>query len=320
MGPQVASHLDATFGQPANAPQQAPFTEKQAEPDDTKRWHNVRTWIAYMFTTVCSIIFAAPTIISLQLGTDVDAAFWIGQWGLLALAVPIFLVGQHFYHLWMLGARNRRRRYIFVIVPVVPSVLFMIIGGTYMSMGRHLYGQLGSSDCTSNGPLAAKFWMQEAYEEAHAAYKQCLTRLQTENLGYPVRRHPNLQSCDEWPQLLEGQKTLTPWKGYEVSPGTLRAHQPSNSHRWQYLANVEINHLCGGFCKEGPSLFASYDMTGRHGGACFQFVAFRFLSITHWGIVLFSIGLTVLVLAIPIYLSSRSMLNNVGYKSALTLA
>merc|ERR1719238_2427784 len=110
---------------------------------------------------------AAPTIVCIQLGTDVDSSFWIGRWGLLAIFVPIFLLGQHFYHLWMLQDRRRRRRYLFIIVPIVPAVLFMILGGTYMSLARHLYGQLKSDECSDTGPVPAKFWMQAAYDEAH---------------------------------------------------------------------------------------------------------------------------------------------------------
>lgn len=288
--------------------------------EDFSKWHNVRHFIAYMFTLTAFTILAPPTIISIQLGLDVDASFWIGRWGLMAIAVPIFLFGQHFYHLWMLGDKTRRRRYIFIIVPVLPAVLFMVIGGLYMSSARHLYGQLKSGDCSSNGPIPAKFWMQSAYDEAHSAYDQCITRLTAENQGQPLRRHPNLQSCSEWDDLMHDRQGVVPWKGYKVSPGTLRQHNPSHTHRWQYLADVEANHLCGGFCTQGPALFVSFAHTGRQGGSCAQFVAFRFLSVAHWGMVIFSIGLMVVVLSIPAYIFSRGFLTNMGYKSAVTIA
>lgn len=294
-----------------------PLAPKKEE--DFKRWHNVRHFIAYMFTLTAFTILAAPTMICIQLGSDVDAGFWIGKWGLVAFLVPVFLVGQHFYHLWMLAHPSRRRRYIFLIVPVVPAVFFMIIGGTYMSFGRSLYGALKSEDCSSDGPTPAKYWMQEAYEEAHDAYMVCLKRLQMENYGLPLRRSPNLQSCQEWEVLLSNQQGVIPWKGYKVSRGTLRQHNPSNNFRWQYLADVEANHLCGGFCEKGRSLFVSYDASGRSGGACSQFVAFRFLSIAHWGLVVFVVGAVILLLSIPTYLFSRSFLTSMGYKSGVTM-
>merc|ERR1719478_2094564 len=70
-----------------------PLAPKKEE--DFKRWHNVRHFIAYMFTLTAFTILAAPTMICIQLGSDVDAGFWIGKWGLVAFLVPVFLVGQH---------------------------------------------------------------------------------------------------------------------------------------------------------------------------------------------------------------------------------
>jgi len=312
--------MGAGYGATPDADMGVRVQRVEKENDDFRKWHNIRQFIAYMFTLTAFTVLAAPTIISIQLGMDVDASFWIGRWGLLAIAVPIFLLGQHFYHLWMLSNVNYRRRYIFIVVPILPAVLFMIIGGTYMSFARHLYGQLKSEDCSASSPIPAKFWMQQAYDEAHGAYDTCIKRLETENMGEPLRRHPNLQSCMEWEDLMADKSGVVPWKGYKVSPGTLRQHNPSNEHRWQYLANVEVNHLCGGFCTPGPALFVSYDATGRQGGSCSQFVAFRFLSIMHWGIVVFSLGLLVFVLSIPAYISSRSLLTNMGYKSGVTIA
>lgn len=291
---------------------------EQDKNDDFKRWHNVRHLIAYIFTLTAFVILAPPTIISIQLGMDVDASFWIGKWGLLAIFVPIFLIGQHLYHLWMLSVPSQRRRYLFIIVPVVPAVLFMVIGGTYMSTARHMYGQLKSNDCSLSGPMPAKQWIQMAYEQAHDAYDQCHARLLSENGGLPLRRHPTLQSCAEWKDLLSNRDGVVPWKGYKVSPGTLRQHNPNNKARWQYLADIEATHMCGGFCKPGPSVFVSYSEVGHQGGSCHQFVAFRFLAIQHWGLVIFAIGFLTLVLSIPAYVFSRGFLTSMGYKSAVT--
>lgn len=289
--------------------------------DVTKNGYSVRSFLAYIFTLSMFVIFSAPTIISIQLGLDEDVAFWIGRWGLCALFVPVFLLGQHFYHMWMLAEVNRRRRYIFIIVPIIPAVMFMVIGGIYMSFARNLYGQLKSSDCSEDGALPAKFRMQQAYEIANAAHDKCLARLQEENMGVPLRRHPVLQSCPEWQELLgEKESTVVPWKGYQHTPGTLRQANPSNNHRWKYLARVELNHVCGGFCKSGPAAFVSYDKLGRFGGTCAQFIAFRFLSVMHWGIVVLAIGAVVILLTIPMYIFSRSFLTNMGYKSAITIA
>jgi len=286
----------------------------------------IRTMLANGFTLGCMLAFAAPTLITFQLGMDVDATYWIGRWGLLAVGIPIFILIQHAYHLWMIGHKNRMRRYIFIVVPVVPAVFYMVLGLTYFSVARHMYGQLKSADCDANasntfGP--AKALLQASYEEARTAYGQCLTRMQEENLGTPLQRHVTLQQCQEWDQMVYDEPVaVTPFKGYKTSKGKIRvpAHSTLQEKRWQYLANVELTHLCGGFCTPGQPLFANYDSTGRYGGSCSQFVAHRMLTIMHWGQVIFTIGTAILVLSIVIYLNSRTLLTNIGYKSGITIA
>merc|ERR1719502_1271193 len=117
----------------------------------------------------------------------------------------------------MLQKKQRRRRYIFLVVPVLPAVFFMVVGGTYMSYARHLYGQMRSTDCTVSAEPADKFWLQEAYTQARAAHRRCLSRMKEDNLGAPLRHHPTLQSCEEWSELVEGQQTLVPWQGYRLA-------------------------------------------------------------------------------------------------------
>jgi len=310
---------EASLSEPREEPPRVSKTES------AQKQTRVRRFLAYMFTISNFVLMSAPTIISIKLGMDVDASFWIGRYGLLAVAVPIFIIVQHLYHLMMIDHTPSRRRYIFLVVPVVPAVLFMVIGGIYMSESRYLYGQLRSDDCAVNSAMPEKFAMENAYVQAREAYDQCRARLLKQNMGQPLRRHPNLQSCSEWDELLEGStKGVQPWKGQGISSYsdqlTLRRHNPGHEHRWQYLADVELNHMCGGFCEAGPTLFVSYASTGRQGTSCSQVVAFKFLAIWHWATVVFAIGLVTLVLCIPTYVWSRSYLAALGYKSAVTLA
>merc|ERR1719352_2142955 len=131
----------------------------------------------------------------------------------------------------MLTDKKKLRRYIFIVVPIFPSVFFMIIGGTYMGFSMSLYGQLKSEDCSASGPTPSKWWLQTAYEEAYDAYGHCLQRLTKENNGFPLRRRPNLQSCNEWEELQVGRHGFTPWKGYKIQGALARPHDPDNLRR-----------------------------------------------------------------------------------------
>jgi len=288
---------------------------KITDQDEFAKWHNARQFMAYLFTLVCLAFFGAPTIMSIRLGMDHDVAYWIGGWGIIAITVPIFIAAQHVYHLYIIGEKKLRTRYIFVVVPVVPAVLFMIIGGTYMSQARFLYGQLKADDCAADSGLPAKFHLQQAYELAFAAHAKCLGRLHLANGGQPLRRARALQSCREW-DAVRDEAGQHPWKGYPVG----HTRQISKIERFQYLANVEATHLCGGFCKQGPSLWSPFSAMGHEGATCAQVVAFRFLAVAQEGMILFVLGAVVLALSIPAYLLSRSFLSSMGYRSATIIA
>jgi len=56
---------------------------------------------------------------------------------------------------------------------------------------------------------------------------------------------------------------------------------------FEYLATVEANHVCGGFCTPGPRLWSPKDAFSLHGNACSKFVALKMLTVEHEGVVLF---------------------------------
>ncbi|CAK0869627.1 unnamed protein product [Prorocentrum cordatum] len=116
----------------------------------------------------------------------------------------------------------------------------------------------------------------------------------------PRSPHPTLQQCTQWrtadDSLVLGEDLVT-WRGYvdeqtvaEWFLGSLGfdlvsknywADRPQREHtyywrEWDYLAQVEANHFCGGFCEPGPSLFVDYDLSGRQGGKCAPLVGLKF--------------------------------------------
>jgi len=336
----------------------------------------LRRSLAYVYTMVMLCIFAAPTILCIQLGFDPDVRFWIGRWGLLAFLVPPFFFLSFLFHVRMILLGRLSKRF-FIWVVCLPAVFFCLLGGYYMSQGSYLYGQLKSDDCSGGGFLPQKRELQGAYDAALKIYSGCITRLYDQNGGVTLPFRPTLQSCEEWQQLhakpawnlsiamndprhynVRGAHNKhEPWTPYAVSTSTaspdewspqqvaqdaeaslegasgeVAGHQPGrrdlahishpadkaiNDHivrpEWTYLASVEANHVCGGFCKSGPMLWTSYDQTGRYGGKCSPFVAQKFLTVNHHGVVILWVELATILICFTFYMLARPLLMDLGY-------
>lgn len=252
---------------------------------------------ALLVTVIILSIYAGPAVISVQLGADPDAGFWIGKFGLLALMLPLFFLFMYSLDIF-LSHRGRQSSKILLITMLCPAILFVVIGGAYMGSSAYLYGQLKSMDCSAESGLDKKPLLQEAYDDARSLYDECLQILYVANGNTSLTRRPTLQSCEEWVGKA-GPDFIEPWKGYGI-------HNLGRRHRWSkefyYLANVEANHICGGFCFKGPPLWNNFDYDDlRVSGACAQFVAMKFLVIEHEGEVVFWVGIVAAIFSTVMY-------------------
>lgn len=259
--------------------------------------------VPYVVSVCMACVFAAPTIVAIRLGTDADAAFWIGRVGLLAWLIPVFLATMHMIHLLQLS-RGAPRRSTVDLSGIVPAVILAVIGIFYSMEAAFLESHLRSDDCNarSSQPLMEKPRLEAAYVLALKAYAACQEEHFARN-GHemlPASPRPTLQQCWQWKTMdesLDLGEELVYWKGYvddqtvaEWFLGSLGfswitrnywADRPMQAHEyywreWHYLAHLEANHFCGGFCEPGPSLFNDYDMSGRQGGKCAPLVGLKF--------------------------------------------
>lgn len=281
----------------------SPPSPWQYVPDFAAEAAKARAQVPYAVSLSTLCVYAAPTIVAIRLGTDPDAAFWIGRIGLVACLVPVFLAFMHVVHLAEL-ARGRPRRSTLSITTIFPGVVLAVIGIVYSSESAFLQSHLLSDDCIarSSQPLSEKPRLQAAYVLGLRAYAACQERHfeRNDRETLPRSPHPTLQQCTQWrtadESLTLGEDVVT-WKGYvdeqtvaEWFLGSLGfallsqnywADRPHRTHtvywrEWDYLAQVEANHVCGGFCEPGPSLFVDYDMSGRQGGKCAPLVGLKF--------------------------------------------
>ncbi|CAK0862499.1 unnamed protein product [Prorocentrum cordatum] len=225
-----------------------------------------RVQVPYVVSLSALCVYAAPTIISIRLGTDPDAAFWIGRVGLVACLVPVFLALMHLVHSAEL-ARGRARRSTVSITAIVPGVVLAVTGIVYSAESAFLQSHLMSDDCIarSSQPLSEKPRLQAAYALGLRAYAACQERHYDDNGREMLPRspHPTLQQCTQWrtadDSLVLGEDLVT-WRGYvdeqtvaEWFLGSLGfdlvsknywADRPQREHtyywrEWDYLAQVE---------------------------------------------------------------------------------
>lgn len=293
--------------------------------------------LVFSYTLALLGCCGAATVLCLQLGMDPDVVFWIGRWGLLALLVPVFILAMFVLHLIMLGRGVPNRR-VFIWAIVAPSVFFCIMGGVFMQQGSYLYGQLKSNDCSGSGYLPEKKKLQDAYDSALSVYGACVTRLYRENGQEPLESRPTLFGCDEWDNLhdeldLNGRETDSGWPGvYKGRAAGNYGHRgpeerftvqtPSDMRqewglRWSYLASVEADHVCSGWCESGGMLWTSYEPGPggpRVGGRCSSYVAQKFLTVSHLGRVILFVQLLTVIITFVYYIRLGNALIKLGYK------
>mmetsp|Transcript_100893 Transcript_100893/g.260773 ORF Transcript_100893/g.260773 Transcript_100893/m.260773 type:complete len:313 (+) Transcript_100893:75-1013(+) len=245
-----------------------------------------RQSFAYLFTVALLCLYSAPVVLALQLGLDPDAAFFVGRYGQGAYAIPFWLLAMHVVILTRFADDRKCGQRTFVCAAVVPAILLASTGGLYMSSGHYWDAQIMSEDCSSFGsPLKPR--LEAAYQEALAMFSECEQRMVAGNGGRMPMWRPTLQGCQEWSRIAP-ESAGSPWRPYA-------AKAAEANHQWerefQYLASVEANHICGGFCTAGPMLWSDYDRVGRQGGKCAPMVGLKMRRVSHQGLMLLVVSL-----------------------------
>mmetsp|Transcript_50746 Transcript_50746/g.134083 ORF Transcript_50746/g.134083 Transcript_50746/m.134083 type:complete len:325 (-) Transcript_50746:42-1016(-) len=247
-----------------------------------------RQSFAYMFTVAVLCLYSGPVVLALQLGLDPDVAYWIGRYGQIAGLIPIYILMMHLVILGQFAGEEKRcKKSIFAWTAVLPAVLLAVSGGLYMTSGRYWAGTLISEECSATYG-AQKAELQKAYSEALGMYQDCRQNMVAANGGMEPRWRPTLQSCAEWARLAPADEGEA-WRPYSA-----RSSEAVRSFRkeFEYLASVEANHVCGGFCQPGPMLWNDYDVIGKQGTRCSPMVGNKFQIIARQGLQLLVISLT----------------------------
>mmetsp|Transcript_41204 Transcript_41204/g.113662 ORF Transcript_41204/g.113662 Transcript_41204/m.113662 type:complete len:319 (+) Transcript_41204:153-1109(+) len=280
---------------------------------------------AYAFTFSLISAFCAPFVLSTQLGADPDVAFWIGRGAFFALLLPPFFVAQHVVHMALLR-RGRPKKMLLMASFLLPAVGLCVVGGTHMSKARYLHVQLTSEDCSGAGGLVEKSMLEVAFGHAQEVYDHCSKRLVKENDGVQLQQRMVLQACEEWTHnkgFLDTMKNAAQNKtnddkrrnslGSPAKGSDLRPFRPGSDYLYSYLANVEMNHHCGGFCTPGPMLWFDSNAAVRPLDTCAPLVGLKFSTVERQCELLFWTSAAAGIFGIFGIAVSKPMLDQLGY-------
>lgn len=180
------------------------------------------------FTFICFVAFGPPTVSALVLVQDPSVKYFVGQWGLLVLVVPLLLVVCHLLHL----RAGRPRRIIVLISTITPCILFIIVGNVHAVVAGDLASRLYSTDCTT---FEVKRQLHKEWLAAEEAYNACLGE-SAPHLGLTVDdslKLFRLHHCTEYP-----------------------SNFTQHAEAWTYLRQMEESQACSGWCTVGTRLWS----------------------------------------------------------------
>jgi len=246
----------------------------------------MRHRIAMVVCFFLFLLFAPPTLMCIHLGMDPDVKYWVGSGCLIALINPILFMA-------LFGGMHARgaKKAVITAAFLLPAVMFAAIGGVYMNSCEMAYAHLISNDCSVPREKAE---LQMAYDQAQTMYLACLQRMDiSPDATEDGRLPPSVASCEEFQRASQANHMF--------------------NAEWEYLAHMELNQICGGFCDPGRPLFVrSLDVHEP----CAQFVAHKMWTASHQASQVLAYGVIVIGLYIPLYIGILSpALATFGYSN-----
>jgi len=209
---------------------------------------NLQPLLRSTFTLVCLLFFVQPVYLLLTLSAVIPPAVQMSSWVAPAVAsfVFIFILAVHLYHV------QRGKLYWFTVFLglLLPAVVILVATDYAQSRTGRLVNGLRSHDCHLGD---AKWELQQAWDEAYTTMSKCFSdTLELHNGSVTeaqLRDHFRLSDCTE----------------------AARETVAGNSYlkSWAYLQQMEVRHLCAGWCYQGPQIWADT----RHKDTCAVAVA-----------------------------------------------
>jgi len=203
------------------------------EPDWKEDWHE---WALHrknlfpgIFTLVAFALFGSPVMAGFELAMDTSVAYWIGHRAWLVLLVPIMLAICHLVHVFKGG---RPVYFAMLFSTVIPAVVLMSVGYSHWFALDGIVDGLLSTDCR----MGEKVALNEAYLQAESVLLKCLGRMQNGTKQADLKTYLVLDDCEEYQVPTRDSDQYSKWRA-----------------RWAYLAALEDEQDCGGWCFVGQT-------------------------------------------------------------------
>jgi hypothetical protein len=169
----------------------------------------------------------------------------------------------------------------------------------------------------------------EIREGSHRRWKKFVEQTNEDIEQMPVWQHWNSArtgvedgvanaGADAWElhKNISASTAASSWDTVKsAAPASLWWKRMEHEREYKYLASMEANHVCAGFCQPGPNLFTDYDVSGKQGSKCAPIVAHKFLVVQHEAQQLFTVSVIAVTLVVVFLQCARGAGQRVGYRT-----
>jgi len=174
------------------------------------------------FLMTCFGVFAVPMAIVLHMGGDPTVMQFVAHYHKVVLILPAIFILAYIVHM---RSRGQPNRIVITVTLILSCIVLLILGETYMVTAYQKVPLLASTDCAV---LQEKYSIQQEWENARGFYATCMSeKTTTDKISFAAAVAAyRIEDCD----------------GYATQ---LKTHPV-----WAYLAGLEENYRCAGWCQE----------------------------------------------------------------------
>jgi hypothetical protein len=220
------------------------------------------------FLMFCFGVFAVPIAIVLHTGGDPTVNYFVAHYRSSVLILPVVFVIAYLLHLNNGGQPNR----IVITATLIFSCIFLLVlSEVYLIETFHKAPLLASTDCNI---MEQKIELQQEWQDARGFYATCVAqKASSEGISFAAAvTSYRMEDCNEY--------------------NTEVKKHPA----WEYLAALEQNQRCAGWCQEQPPMWTR-DKTFD---ACSQVAAQILMDTVSWSMkqVIFYTLFTLMVISV----------------------